>query len=215
MDYEGQGVTQDFKTAFNWFKQSAKQEFACGQNNLGVMYMQGQGVAQDFQVALKWFELAAEQGHAKAQNSLGLMYANGQGLIQDLTRAYMWWDIAESKGNANAAVGRTDVEKVMTTAQIAVAQKLVREWLANNNKGTPRHNNPAANQYDLGLKYALGKCVAKDLTRAYMWWDIAASLGNKDAKRKRGIIEEQMIPADVLKAQELARECVAKDYKDC
>jgi hypothetical protein len=86
---------------------------------------------------------------------------------------------------------------------------------------TPTLNNPAAeqkssaNQYDLGLKYALGQGVAKDLTRAYMWWDIAASLGNKDAKRKRGIIEEQMIPADVLKAKQLAKECIAKGYKDC
>jgi len=69
--------------------------------------------------------------------------------------------------------------------------------------------------YDLGLRYALGQGVAKDLTHAYMWWDIAASQGNEDAKRKRNIIEEQMTSAEVSKAQELARECVAKDYKDC
>ena len=47
-------------------------------------------------------------------------------------------------------------------------------------------------QYNLGRAYALGQDVIDDLTRAYMWWHIAASKGNEEAIQGRNIIEEPM-----------------------
>jgi hypothetical protein len=48
-----------------------------------------------------------------------------------------------------------------------------------------------------------------------MWWNIAASSGYEDASETRGIVAEMMTPSQIEKAQDLARECVAKNYKGC
>jgi hypothetical protein len=48
-----------------------------------------------------------------------------------------------------------------------------------------------------------------------MWFNIAASSGNKIASKKRDIIAKQMTPSQLEKAQDLARECVHKKYKGC
>ena len=70
-------------------------------------------------------------------------------------------------------------------------------------------------QYNLGLMYDEGKGVLQDYVRAHMWWNIAASNGHKVASRRRDDVTSHMTPADISKAQNLARECVRKKYKDC
>jgi hypothetical protein len=67
-------------------------------------------------------------------------------------------------------------------------------------------------QHSLGMMYAEGLGVIQNYTRAHMWWSIAASQGGEEASSNRDIIAEKMTPADISKAQELARECVAKNY---
>ena len=39
--------------------------------------------------------------------------------------------------------------------------------------------------------------------------------GDENGRKKRDIIAKQMTPSQIEKAQELARECVAKNYKGC
>jgi uncharacterized protein len=63
--------------------------------------------------------------------------------------------------------------------------------------------------------YYLGRAVPQDIIRAHMWWNIAASSGNKNAVKNRDIAAENMPPADLSTAQKLARECVRKKYKGC
>ena len=53
------------------------------------------------------------------------------------------------------------------------------------------------------------------ISRAYMWWNIVASLGIKLAVEGLGKVEKKMTPSQIEKAQNLARECVAKNYKGC
>jgi len=70
-------------------------------------------------------------------------------------------------------------------------------------------------QYNLAYMYGTGEGVIKDYLYAHMWWNIAASLGLEDASTNRDIVEKKMTPTDISKAQQLARECVAKKYKGC
>ena len=70
-------------------------------------------------------------------------------------------------------------------------------------------------QNNLGLMYKNGLGVPQDKVYAYMWWTIAASSGDKDASKDRDNIAIQMTPAQIEKAEKLARECVAKKYKGC
>ena len=70
-------------------------------------------------------------------------------------------------------------------------------------------------QFNLGDFYSLGEGVIQDDVYAHMWLNIAASSGNENAKKGREIVSEYMTKEQVAKAQELARECVKKDYKGC
>jgi TPR repeat protein len=102
---------------------------------LGVKYAQGLGVVQDYAEALKWYRLAAQQGSADAQSNLGLMYYNGQGVVQDYAKAHSWLNLAAIKGDADAVKNRDLVAKLMTSQQIAAAQKLARDCQARNFEG--------------------------------------------------------------------------------
>jgi hypothetical protein len=48
-----------------------------------------------------------------------------------------------------------------------------------------------------------------------MWLNIDASNGYENVSKVGDFVAEGMTPADISKAQQLARECVAKDYKGC
>jgi TPR repeat protein len=58
----GQGVSQDDKTAVKWYKLAAKQGNAGAQLNLGLMYGMGNGVIQNNVYAHMWFNIAASSG---------------------------------------------------------------------------------------------------------------------------------------------------------
>ena len=73
----------------------------------------------------------------------------------------------------------------------------------------------AVAQFNLGLMYQNSRGVIQDSVYAHMWFNTAAAEGNEGARELRGLIEQQMTPAQIAEAQKLARECVAKEYKGC
>ena len=58
----------------------------------------------------------------------------GQGVAQDIVRAHMWFKLGAVKSDSNAVQNRDLVAKMMTSQQIAEAQKLARECQARNFK---------------------------------------------------------------------------------
>ena len=130
---QGHGVPQDYAQAVAWLQKAADQGDAAAQNGLGVLYAQGHGVPQDYAEAVNWYRKAADQGSPKAQLGLGLMFAQGHGVPQDYAQAYQWFNLAASRAKdaetQNAATHNRDVvAKRLTSAQIAEAQKMAREW---------------------------------------------------------------------------------------
>ncbi len=73
----------------------------------------------------------------------------------------------------------------------------------------------ADGQFALSIMYHKGQGVTQDYIHAHMWWNIAASQGHEDAVVVREIFEMKMTLSQIEKAQDLARQCVAKNYKDC
>ena len=57
--------------------------------------------------------------------------------------------------------------------------------------------------------------VLKDSVLAHMWWNIAGANGNEFAREVRDNLERDMTRAEISRATELARECMASDYQDC
>ena len=62
----GQGMTQDYAAAAQWYHAAAEQGFALAQYSLGYMYERGLGVPQDNVQAHLWYNLAAAQGNVDA-----------------------------------------------------------------------------------------------------------------------------------------------------
>ena len=127
-DAEAAWSRHDYATAFRLFRSLAEQGDATAQEHLGVMYENGLGVPEDYAEAVHWFRRAADQGLKTAQWFLGTMYQTGYGVQQDYVQAHMWYNLSAARGWGEAAVARTILERAMTPAQVAEAQKLAREW---------------------------------------------------------------------------------------
>jgi uncharacterized protein len=137
--YRGQGVPQDDATARQWFEKAAAQGEATAQYMLGSLYYRGEGVPQDDATARQWFEKAAAQDDATAQYMLGSLYYRGNGVSQDDGRAYMWFSLAAAHSTGElqkmSVDNRDKVVRNMTPAQIAEAERLAQQCLAQQFKG--------------------------------------------------------------------------------
>jgi uncharacterized protein len=71
-----------------------------------------------------------EAGHSEDLYKLGLIYSTGQGGATDLVQAHMWFNLAAARGSVSARDCRRELADMMTSADIAQAQKLAREWLS-------------------------------------------------------------------------------------
>jgi hypothetical protein len=77
---------------------------------------------------MAWYRRAADLGHLGAMNNLGLMYYQGKGVPQDYPQAMAWYRMAADLGDAGALGNLDHLRKLMTPAQIAEGERLVREW---------------------------------------------------------------------------------------
>jgi uncharacterized protein len=73
---------------------------------------------------------AAQTGTADALFELGMLYATGLDVEADLVVAHKWFNLAALRGNRAALARRVELAREMSANQIALAQKLAREWLA-------------------------------------------------------------------------------------
>jgi len=60
---------------------------------------------------------------------LGLIYSTGQGADIDLVQAHKWFNLAALRGSQSAKECRKELADMMTSMEIAAAQKQAREWL--------------------------------------------------------------------------------------
>jgi hypothetical protein len=78
------------------------------------------------------YRLAADRGLAGAQVNLERRYENSVGVPQDYVQAHTWCNLAASrltvKLRDNAVGCRDAVAGLVTSTQIAEAQRLAREW---------------------------------------------------------------------------------------
>jgi len=110
----------------------AEQGNAAGQVELGGRYRDGLGVEVNHAEAFKLMRMAADQGEVDGQVQLGLMYSRGTGTQRDFVKAHMWTSLAafelSGKSREDAVQTLTALFDVMTSAQIAEAEHLAREW---------------------------------------------------------------------------------------
>ena len=118
----GGGLPQDNAIALKLYRQAAALGDPYAQNMLGSMYENGWVVRQDYVEAVKLYRKAAALGNASARTALGRAYENGWGVPQDYVQAHKWYNLGGSVEN------RDNVATYMSPRQIAMAQRLAREW---------------------------------------------------------------------------------------
>ena len=70
MYYIGNGVEQDYKQSYNWYRLAAEQGNRDAQYSIGNMYLLGEGVEQDNLKAAYWYQKSSAQGHIAAKQNL-------------------------------------------------------------------------------------------------------------------------------------------------
>ena len=161
---------------------------------------------EDYQTALKILRPLAGQGLAEAQYHLGVMYEHGEGVLQDYKEAARWYRAAAEQGYALA---QTNLG-----------------WMYHSGNGVPQDYKEAVRWYraaavqgdtvaqsNLALSYHVGEGVPQDPVRAHMWANIAAA--NGESKENRDHIAEDLTPRQLEQATEMAKRCMASNYKDC
>ena len=68
--YYGNGVSQDYKKAVQYYQRAAEKEHPFGMYNLAVACENGNGIPQDVDMAIKYYKMAAEQGLNMAIDAL-------------------------------------------------------------------------------------------------------------------------------------------------
>jgi TPR repeat protein len=101
---KGDGVTQDYAKARDWYQKAAAKDDAGAMSNLGRLYADGLGVVKDYAKARDWYEKAADKGDANAMFNLGRFYSYGLGVARDYAKARDWYEKAADKDQVKATV---------------------------------------------------------------------------------------------------------------
>ena len=162
----------------------------------------------DFAAALQEWLPLAEQGIAGPQVMLGMMYDKGLGTQRDYTKALLWYRLAADQGVAEAqtALGLKHLTGQGVLQDYALAVKWFRSAAV---------QGEATAQNNLAAMYEDGLSLIQDNVMAHMWYNIASANGHDKAGGHRDERAGLMTPADISKAQGMARECMSSGYTKC
>ncbi|MFC7333167.1 SPOR domain-containing protein [Rhodocista pekingensis] len=121
----GQGTARDVPGGLVWLERAAAAGNVEAMTAAGSLYASGDGVKADFGRAFALLRPAAEAGDAEAQNNLGVLYYFGLGTEPDPVQALVWTTRAERQGMLQAIRLRTEIERDLSVAQRAEAQRLL------------------------------------------------------------------------------------------
>jgi hypothetical protein len=167
-----------------------------------------QDVERDYAEAARWYKLAARDGNVNAQLNLASMYSDGLGVSQDYPEALRWYKLAAARGDAKAQYnigliydnGRGVVQDYVEAVRwykMAAAQ------------------GDADAQKNLAYMYRSGLGMAQNYVKAHMWFNLAAIKGDRFVIEERGRVAAKMTTHQVTEAQRLAKECQARNFKNC
>ena len=147
------------------------------------------------------------QGSAVAQYVIGLMYFRGKVVGKDYEESIKLLNLSAKQGYARAQhklgniytgnlLGEPDYRKAIKWFRLASEQGY------------------APSQYFLATLYESGDGIKQDYVRAHMWFSLASGK-NIIARDERDRIAKKMGRSQITDAQNMARSCERKKYKDC
>jgi len=172
--YNGDGVTQSYAVAADYYRKSAEKGHVKAQFDLGRLYYVGKGVEQSDSEAVIWFRKAAEQGHPGAQFNLGQMYEYGRGVQRSDSEAVIWFRKAAEQGDAKAQFKL----EWMYCHERGVSKTDAVKWFTKR-----AEQGDAKAQFMLGCIYEQGGGgIQQSYSEASRWYTKAAEQGHSDAQ---------------------------------
>jgi TPR repeat protein len=153
----------------------------------------------DFATALREWRPLAEQGDARAQYNLGVLYRKGRGVPQDDVQARRWYEKAAAQGQAKAQYNLGTL--YLNGSGVPKDYQQALRWFR-----MAADQGEALAQTKIGIMYDDGQGVPHDFVQAHKWYNLAATNGDKPAAELRDALAKQMTPAQIVEAQQLARE---------
>ena len=153
----------------------------------------------DFATALREWRPLAEQGDARAQYNLGVLYRKGRGVPQDDVQARQWYEKAAAQGQAKAQYNLGTL--YLNGGGVPKDYQQALRWFR-----MAADQGEALAQTKIGIMYDDGQGVPHDFVQAHKWYNLAATNGDKPAAELRDALAKQMTPAQIVEAQQLARE---------
>ena len=179
----GKGVPQDYAEAAQWYNKAAEQGNVDAQYNLGLCYAEGTGVEKNYAEAMEWFRKAAEQGNYLARDSFNDCYRKAVDFFKqaEYDRALSQIELALSHAEGAGVVQETTDGTVIYWSGHGGA---VNDMIKHDNSIAAKWYRKAAEQgnvdaqFQLGVCYANGSGVEKDMNEAAKWYREAAEQGN-------------------------------------
>ena len=186
--------TGDSSKAIEIWNAEATRGDSDAQYIMGKLHLDGEGVPQSDSEAVKWFQASADQGYSLSQNALANMYYFGRGIPSDHKLAAKWWLLAAEQGMSDAQ------------NNIAVAYK---EGLgvSQDTKAAIKWFEKAAFQRHQEAMISLGGVYIQEdnAEMAYMWWYVASTMDNEDARTNVEILNESLPPEQIESAKVSAK----------
>jgi hypothetical protein len=133
-DY-GEGIDQDYATAFHWYSKAAQQGNSMAQANLGNCFFHGKGISIDFDKAYFWLKKAAMQGDPISIFNIGQMHEIGANFSQNNVIALAHYNISNSiKSEFSDTISQkfNALKSKMSSAEVQAAEqeakKLMHEY---------------------------------------------------------------------------------------
>ncbi len=105
--------------------------FCGGLCAIGALMMADRTVPSGISKGQQWMSLCprAVNGDGQARSNVAWHYRHGWSPVkQDYVRAYVWYVLAYQAAYSEAASYRDDLTEIMTSDQIAEAERLVAQW---------------------------------------------------------------------------------------
>lgn len=199
----GLGTETNPAEARKWYERAAEQNHAGANYALGKAYFAGEFGPRDPAAAASYLRRAADRGHADAKYILATMYETGNGVAPDIQQAAKLMRPAAEAGNSAAqfAFARMLHDGAGVPQDFAESQR----WLI-----LSAEHNYAPAQTALARLYTTGTPgpdgINVDYATAYLWANLAAAQGDKDAAGLRDRLAPALKPEQLAEAQRRTRD---------
>lgn len=178
--YNGQGVEQNKKTAYDYWMIAAEGGIIQAQRLISEEYMRGEYLEEDNEKGRIWMEKAAEQGDVEAQIMLGKYYVSDLG-FDDERKAFSWFMKAAEQGNAEALylVGGCYLYKLGTEQD---TDKGVEYLIKASEAGNLQASKDLASYFYLGIENYKGQSYYTNPTLAHKHAMLAVAADETDSE---------------------------------